>query len=676
MLNNLKIGTRLVLAFGSVLVLLIALSLLAISRIGELNHDISGITNDRMPKIEMSAQMVENTLLQARSVRNLILAEDKPFEKQQLELIGELRRQNSEILNKIEPMVNSVKGKELFSQLKSQRERYAAAVDQLLPIAYSASPQYNPKKATEFVLGEYSKTANAYVEALKHFQNFQKESAEKAGREAEELAASGRTLVLAIALFAVLLTGGIALLVTRSITRPTAATVDAARKMSEGDFNFKLENSDKDELGELSRTIIAVQQTVQLLITEMNRMSREHDAGEIDARIDEGRFRNDFQVMAHGVNEMVFGHIALNKKAMACVTAFGEGNMDAVLESFPGKKRFINETVEQVRRNIKALVDDAKLLAAAAVEGKLATRADASKHQGDFRRIVEGVNQTLDAVIGPLNVAANYVDRISKGDVPDKITDRYNGDFNTIKNNLNTCIDAVNRMIADARMLSQAAVEGRLATRADASLHQGDFRRIVEGVNQTLDAVIGPLNVAANYVDRIAKGDIPPKITDNYNGDFNAIKNNLNTCITAVNALVTDANLLSAAAVAGKLETRADASKHQGDFQKIVAGVNQTLDAVIEPINDVQRVMGAMERGDMTQTISRAYQGDFAVLKEAINNTIAKLSETIAQIISAADALTNASGQVSATAQSLSQSSSEQAASVEETSASLEQMTA
>ncbi|MDZ4314521.1 MAG: hypothetical protein U0989_07125 [Azonexus sp.] len=110
--------------------------------------------------------------------------------------------------------------------------------------------------------------------------------------------------------------------------------------------------------------------------------------------------------------------------------------------------------------------------------------------------------------------------------------------------------------------------------------------------------------------------------------------------------------------MAGKLETRADATQHQGDFRKIVQGVNDTLDAVVAPIQDVQRVMGAMEQGDMTQTISKQFQGDFATLKEAINNTIAKLSETIAQIITAADALSNASGQVSATAQSLSQSSS------------------
>ena len=171
------------------------------------------------------------------------------------------------------------------------------------------------------------------------------------------------------------------------------------------------------------------------------------------------------------------------------------------------------------------------------------------------------------------------------------ITDNYNGDFNTIKNNLNTCIDAVNALVADANLLAKAAVEGKLSTRADASKHGGDFRKIVEGVNATLDAVIGPLNVSADYVDKISKGNIPPKITDNYNGDFNTIKNNLNTCIDAVNALVADANMLAKAAVEGKLATRADASKHGGDFRKIVEGVNATLDAVIGPLTEVGQVL-------------------------------------------------------------------------------------
>ena len=280
------------------------------------------------------------------------------------------------------------------------------------------------------------------------------------------------------------------------------------------------------------------------------------------------------------------------------------------------------QAVEAIQHAVQAMASDAERLSKAAVEGRLATRADASKHQGDFRKIVEGVNETLDSVIGPLNVAANYVDRISKGDIPAKITDTYNGDFNTIKNNLNTCIDAVNKLVADASVLAKAAIEGRLATRADASKHQGDFRKIVEGVNETLDSVIGPLNVAANYVDRISKGDIPAKITDSYNGDFNTIKNNLNTCIDAVNLLIKDANMLALAGVEGRLNTRADASLHRGDFKKIVEGVNNTLDGVIRPLKVAADYVERISRGEIPDRIRDEYKGDFNELKNNLNMLI------------------------------------------------------
>ncbi|MCK9388447.1 MAG: methyl-accepting chemotaxis protein [Sulfuritalea sp.] len=352
------------------------------------------------------------------------------------------------------------------------------------------------------------------------------------------------------------------------------------------------------------------------------------------------------------------------------------GDLSSKFELNGGDTTSLMASMQHMSASIQALVADVSRLATAAVDGNLATRADASTHQGDFQKIVAGVNDTLDAVIGPLNVAAGYVDRIARGDIPPKITDTYNGDFNTLKNNLNTCVDSVNALVADANRLAKAAVEGKLETRADASSHQGDFQKIVAGVNDTLDAVIGPLNVAAGYVDRIAKGDIPPKITDAYNGDFNTLKNNLNTCVDSVNALVADANMLVKAAVEGRLETRADASRHQGDFRRIVEGVNATLDAIVGPVNEVMRVLVAMESGDMTESIRDEYQGKLQQLSDTVNNTVAKLAQIIGEVNATTGSLASATGQVSATAQSLSQASSEQAASVEETSASVEQMSA
>ncbi|HRP24171.1 MAG TPA: nitrate- and nitrite sensing domain-containing protein [Thauera sp.] len=282
----------------------------------------------------------------------------------------------------------------------------------------------------------------------------------------------------------------------------------------------------------------------------------------------------------------------------------------------------------------------------------------------------------VTALLRGLRGNAEAAHRIAQGKLDEKIEVQSHNELGEIERALAEVQSNLHAMIDDATLLSAAAVEGRLATRADASRHQGDYARIVQGVNATLDAVIGPLNVAADYVDQIARGAIPPRITDSYNGDFNTIKNNLNTCIDAVNELVADAVMLAQAAVEGRLQTRADAAKHHGDYRRIVDGVNSTLDAVIAPIDEVKRVMVALSGGDLTQKITDDYAGDFQVLQNAVNDSMDKLAEIIEQVRGAADALTNAAGQVSATAQSLSQSSSEQAASVEETSASIEQMSA
>ena len=246
----------------------------------------------------------------------------------------------------------------------------------------------------------------------------------------------------------------------------------------------------------INEVIEQVRFNLKGLIEEMNRMSNEHEKGDIDVIINAHKFEGDFKTMAEGVNQMVGSHITVKKKAMGVFMEFGNGNFEAPMDQLPGKKRFINDTIEQVRKNLKALIEDANMLAKAAVEGKLATRADATKHQGDFRKIVEGVNNTLDSVIGPLNVAALYVDKISKGDMPDFITDEYNGDFNNIKNNLNSLIKSFNEIITKAKMVAQGDLTITLAKRSDNDELMGALSEMVS----RLSDIVGQVMEAAENV--------------------------------------------------------------------------------------------------------------------------------------------------------------------------------
>ena len=762
MFNNLKIGVRLGIGFAVTLVFLIVIASVSYVRVSALNDDIERLVNDQFPKTVQANAVIDSINTIARQLRNAYIYTGAEQQKS-IDAIAPERKTITENIEKLEQSIKSEQGKEPLKKVVNARAHYVAAQDKFFELLKA-------DKKSEIVAlmqGDLRTAQTEYIASVNTLIDFQSDLVVKTGKSADELASATQQMIAILGVLAVLLTAAFAWFITRGITGPVNTVVDAAKKMAIGDFNFKLDNDTKDEVGEVVRAVASVQHSVQAMTADAAMLSKAAVDGKLATRADASKHQGDFQKIVVGVNDTLDAVInplnvaanyvdriskgdipnkitdsyngdfnILKNNLNTCVDAVNllvtdagmlakaavdgklatradaakhqgdfqkivkgvNDTLDAVInplnvaanyvdriskgdipnkitDSYNGDFNILKNNLNTCVDAVNLLVADAGMLAKAAVDGKLATRADASKHQGDFQAIVKGVNDTLDAVIGPLNVAAGYVDRISKGDIPNKITDSYNGDFNILKNNLNTCVDAVNALVADAVMLSKAAVEGKLATRADAAKHQGDFQKIVAGVNNTLDAVIGPLNVAAGYVDRISKGDIPNKIVDTYNGDFNVLKNNLNTCINAVNELVADANMLSDAAVAGKLETRADASKHQGDFQKIVKGVNDTLDAVVGPIQDVQRVMGALEQGDMTQTITASYQGDFNTLKEAINNTIAKLIDTITQINTAADALTNAASQVSATAQSLSQSSSEQAASVEETTSSMEEMT-
>ena len=231
-------------------------------------------------------------------------------------------------------------------------------------------------------------------------------------------------------------------------------------------------------------------------------------------------------------------------------------------------------------------------------------------------------------------------------------------------------------LVAEARRLRQAVAQGKLDVRGDTARTTPELRPVLQGINETMDAFVRPIQVTADYVERISRGDLPPRITDEYQGDFNLIKESLNTCIEAVGALVADSVALSRAAVEGKLSTRADASRHRGDFQKIVAGVNATLDAVVGPIREATEVLEQLARRDLRPRVTGSYQGDHAAIKQALNATADALHEAVAQVAQAVDQVSSAAGQIASASESVAAGASEQSASLEETRSSLESVTA
>lgn len=177
----------------------------------------------------------------------------------------------------------------------------------------------------------------------------------------------------------------------------------------------------------------------------------------------------------------------------------------------------------------------------------------------------------------------------------------------------------------------------------------------------------------AEIAAKVSVGDVSMEI-DTKGKDEKSLIVAMRNMVETIRHLVADVGTLSKAAVEGKLATRADATKHQGDFQKIVQGVNDTLDAVIGPINEAAEVLAATAEKDMTKRVKGDYKGQLAELKENINQAIENLDQTLGQVTEAVDQVMSGGNQISSGSQSLAEGANEQASSLEEISSSLEEM--
>lgn len=184
------------------------------------------------------------------------------------------------------------------------------------------------------------------------------------------------------------------------------------RALGDGDFDVQIRQY-PGKKAEINKNLDRLKGKLKGAVDSVKWVTNEHAQGNIDMSLHAHLFKGGFSELVSAVNTIVAGQMELTEKALACVKEFGEGNFDAPLEKFPGKKVFVNEAIEQVRTNLKALNEDAQMLADAARDGRVSVRADADRHQGDYRKIVDGMNEMLEMIVKPIVIVKQSAEAIN-----------------------------------------------------------------------------------------------------------------------------------------------------------------------------------------------------------------------------------------------------------------------
>lgn len=318
----------------------------------------------------------------------------------------------------------------------------------------------------------------------------------------------------------------------------------------------------------------------------------------------------------------------------------------------------------------------------------------------------------------PINKMVDAAEKIADGNVNVDVDINTKDEIGILSGEFKKMIAAIKTMLGETERLTKAAADGQLSVRGDATKLKGGYAQIVIGINNTLDAIIAPLDEAQEVIGRIAVNDYTLGMTGQYKGKLQEFANSINAVharllslqdvairvskgdtsrleeflkagkrsendklmpsfiamMQAIQDLVSEANMLTNAMLNGDLQVRGNESKFEGGYKEIIEGFNKTIDAIIEPVQEVIGVLDEIAKGNLQVSVNGNYKGDHAKLKNALNETIKSFNDVLNEINSAAQQVAAGAKQVSDAAQALSQGATEQASSIEELTASIEEI--
>jgi len=415
------------------------------------------------------------------------------------------------------------------------------------------------------------------------------------------------------------------------------------------------------------------------LIAEMKHMASEHDRGDIDVVIDDRKFEGDFGVVARGINEMVAGHIAVKKRAMACIKAFGEGDFNAPMEQLPGKKAFINDTIEALRENLRAITSEIQVLIGAATAGRLSERGDERRFVGDFAALISGINGMLDATILPIEEGNRVLGKLSAGDLTERVELDCHGDHQKMRDSINMLVD---NLRAFARNVSLAANEVADGSAQMASSSQQLSQGATEQAASAEEASASMEQMAANIKQNADNAAQTEKIARQSSKDAELSGATVDKAVNAMRTIAekisivqeiarqTDLLALNAAVEAARAgehgkgfavvasEVRKLAERSQTAAAEIVSVSAQTVKAASEAGEMLGRLVPDIRRtAELVTEISAACR-EQDIGAAQINEAIQQLDKVTQQNASASEQISSTSDGLAARAEELQHTTS------------------
>ena len=274
---------------------------------------------------------------------------------------------------------------------------------------------------------------------------------------------------------------------------------------------------------------------------------------------------------------------------------------------------------------ISNLVQDIPAMASEhLIGGNYTFRLNESKYHDAYRQIVAGLNELVDSYSNKFVELLNVTRSYGEGDFDATVSD-YPESWKWAQESVENLRSNFSQIALEIDSLAASAAGGNLSTRADASKFKGSWAKVIRSLNSLVDATEKPVAEVREVIARFNAGYFDKLMTGDYYGDFLAIKNDMNTCITDMGAYVHEIEDCLFALADGDL-TRTSTMKFDGEFDKIGTAINSISERLHKTMSEIFNASGQVLAG--AQQISTSAM-DLAMGATKQSQSIQDLNDSI-----------------------------------------------
>ncbi len=641
--SRMKVASKLALGFGLIVLLMIIIGGLAYFGLKTSEQTMNDINDDKVPKMQATAQINYHVLDIARNLRNALMVIDNPEQMEvQIERVLASRGKIKDIVENLKVKVTHPEGKLILGRILEARTAFIDGQNTIIKLLR----ERKSVEAREFLLTEMRKRQGVYADATNELQAFQEKLVKEASDAAKTQSNQAITLIVLILLASIALSVLIAWLIIRDLVaqlggEPADAAAEVSR-IAAGDLsaNITLRLGDTTSL---LASLKFMQEGLNVLVGEIRNIVDAAARGDFTQRIALDGKQGFGKDIGSALNQLADVTNTGLSDVMRVAQALSEGDLNQRIErDYPGIFGQTGSAVNATVEALKLIIRDIDRIVQAANQGDFSVRTDLTGKQGFGKDISASLNNLVDVTNTGLVDVMRVVQALAAGDLNQRIERNYPGVFGQTGNAVNATTDALKLIVSDINRIVLAANQGDFSIRTNLTGKQGFGRELSELLNQLSETTESGLKDILRVANTLAQGDLTQTIDKDYPGLFGETRNGINTTVSNLTALIGQLKdsvaLINTAAseiAAGNQDLSSRTEEQASSLEETASSMEELTSTVKENTEgantanrDAQAAAEVAARGGAT------VKGSVAVMEE-----ISDSSKKIADIVGVIDSI-------------------------------------